>query len=136
MSAPSVGQGPRYLLVAAFCATLHNVMMIALDRVGVIYVASMLISMVVLLPIGFGLQAAFTFAAERTWSAFAKYTAVMASNLPMTFATIALFHDLMDLPMIIAAPLSTAALVLWNFVGAAWALRPARTEAPATGPVE
>lgn len=131
MRARLTGHGPRYLSVALFCAALHNAMMIALDWAGVMYVASMVISMIVLLPIGFGLQASFTFAAQRSWPAFLRYTSVMLANLPITFVSVGLLYDVAGFPMFVAAPLSTMVLVLWNFLGSVWALRPPRGEATA-----
>ncbi len=120
-------QVPRYALVAITCAALHNVIMIALDGFGIHYGFSLLASTCFLVPVGFWLHCAFTFTVDRSWRAFCRYAVVMALNLPLSFVFVWLSFDIMQLPMIVAAPLSTVLLFAWNFLASRWAVyqRPA-----------
>ena len=115
--------GGRYLGVAAFCAGLHNVIMILLEAVGVHYALCLVVSTAILIPTGFFLHAAYTFTAERTWRGFWRYAGVMAVNLPGSFILLWLLYDVFGLAMWIAAPLATVLLIAWNFIAARRAIR-------------
>ncbi len=115
-------QGSRYTVVAATCAALHNIIMIVLDYVGVYYGLSLLISTSILIPTGFILHCRLTFSVEQSWPAFWRYGGVMAVNMPLSFAFIWLIYDIIGLPMIIAAPVATVLLFVWNFLAARWAV--------------
>jgi putative flippase GtrA len=115
--------GARYLVVAGFCAGLHNVIMIVLDYFGVYYGLSLLVSAVVLIPTGFVMQSRFTFSVNATWPAFWRYAGVMIVNTPLSFIFLWLLYDVMALPMIIAAPVSTIILLTWNYLASGWAVR-------------
>jgi putative flippase GtrA len=116
-------RGARYLVVAAFCAGLHNAIMITLDYFGVHYGISLLVSAAVLIPTGFYLQSRFTFSVSGSWSAFWRYAAVMIVNTPLSFIFLWLLYDVMALPMIIAAPISTLVLLAWNYLASGWAVQ-------------
>ncbi|MEL7488042.1 MAG: GtrA family protein, partial [Pseudomonadota bacterium] len=116
-------RGVRYLAVAAFCAGLHNAIMIALDFANVYYGLSLIVSAAVLIPTGFFLQATFTFSADLTWRAFYRYAAVMIVNTPLSFVFLWALYDRLSLPMVVAAPLATIILLIWNFLASGWAVR-------------
>lgn len=122
-------QVPRYAAVAITCAALHNIIMIALDELGVHYSLSLLASTCILVPFGFWLHCAFTFSVDRTCRAFWRYATVMVINLPLSFLFVWLSFDVMQLPMIIAAPLSTAMLFAWNYLASYWAVSQQPTKA-------
>ena len=96
--------------------------MIVLDYVGVYYGLSLLISTSILIPTGFILHCRLTFSVEQSWPAFWRYGGVMAVNMPLSFAFIWLIYDIIGLPMIIAAPVATVLLFVWNFLAARWAV--------------
>lgn len=121
---PQFLQGARYLLIAGFCAGLHNAIMIVLDLFGMHYGVSLVISAGVLMPTGFFLQSAYTFAAPRTMQSFWRYASVMIVNTPISFILLWLLYDLVGLPMIVAAPVATVLLLIWNFLASGWAIRP------------
>ncbi len=123
----SAKRGASYLVVAGLCALLHNIIMIGLDAVGVHYGISLLISAAVLIPTGFFAQGRVTFNGDLNLANFIRYAAVMIVNTPVSYASLWLLYDLARLPMIIAAPIATVALLVWNFFASGWALKHNRT---------
>lgn len=113
---------PRYTAVAIVCAALHNAIMIGTDWVGMHYFVSQFISLVVLLPTGYLLASQYVFFSERDWSGFLRYSFALSTNFPVALAIIWLLRDLLDLPMIVAAPLSTILLYVWNYTTSSWAM--------------
>ena len=113
---------PRYLLVAITCAVLYNVIMIVGDFVGMHYVASTLVSFVVVVFVGYGLHATFTFGREFSVSALWRYALGMAVNLPGSLILMFVFSGLAGIPVAVAAPATTIILFLWNFAVSHWAI--------------
>ncbi len=114
----------RYFTVGVTCALLHNAIMIGGDWLGLHYVASCFISFAIVVLVGYRLHSGWTFrAAERSAPSLARYVLVASANLPMALAGFFLLVDLFGLPVPIASPLLTLALLAVNFVGNRWALR-------------
>ncbi|HJT60539.1 MAG TPA: GtrA family protein [Burkholderiales bacterium] len=114
----------RYFTVGVTCALLHNAIMIGGDWLGLHYVASCFLSFAIVVVVGYRLHSGWTFrAAERSAPSFARYLLVASANLPMALAGFFLLVDLFGLPVPIASPLLTLALLAVNFVGNRWALR-------------
>jgi putative flippase GtrA len=114
----------RFFTVGLACALLHNAIMIAGAWLGAHYVASSLVSFVVVVLVGYWLHTAFTWPrAARGRVSLVRYTLTMSANLPLFIAGMFLFVDLGGLPVPIAAPLVTVVLMAFNFVGSRWALR-------------
>jgi putative flippase GtrA len=125
---------PRYTLVAAFCALLHNAILIGADALGATVLVCQLASAAVLLPVGFWLQSHVTFRCERSWSGFLRYSAALITNFPVALVVLWLVRDQLALPMWAAAPASSLALFCWNYLTSNWALSRAPQDAePAHG---
>jgi putative flippase GtrA len=122
---------PRYLLVGITCAILHNVILITGDFVGLHYAASCVISFVVVVLWGYGLHSTFTFGRELSAGSLLRYALGMATNLPVSIALMFLLCDVAGLVVVVAAPVATAILFLWNFATSHWAIvgNPARRRA-------
>jgi len=114
---------PRYTVVAIFCAALHNVILIVLDAIAVHYIWCQAASAAVLLPTGYLLQGSLTFSAERSAMGFLRYSAALITNFPVAIASLWLLRDLFALPMMVAAPVSTVILFVWNYLTSFWAFR-------------
>ncbi len=106
---------PRYLAVGATCAILHNVIMIAGDFVGLHYVASTLVSFVIVVLCGYGLHSTFTFGRDLSLSSLWRYALGMAANLPGSLVLMFVLCSLAGIPVVVAAPATTVILFLWNF---------------------
>lgn len=116
----------RFALVGLTCALVHNAIMIGLDRVGMHYAASSVVSFLVVVVLGYGLHVRYTFGVAPVSGAFWRYTLGMAANYPLSLVLLFVLCDLVQLPVAIAAPVATVMLFGWNFVASRWALiRPA-----------
>ncbi len=113
---------PRYLVVGAACAVLHNVIMITGDLLGLHYVASTLVSFVIVVLCGYGLHSTFTFGRELSVSSLWRYALGMAANLPGSIVLMFVFCDLAGIAVAVAAPATTVVLFVWNFVMSHWAI--------------
>ncbi len=113
---------PRYLVVGATCAALHNAIMIAGDLFGLHYVASTLVSFVIVVLCGYGLHSTFTFGRALSVNALWRYALGMAANLPGSIVLMFLLCSLAGLPVAIAAPATTVILFVWNFAMSHWAI--------------
>lgn len=113
---------PRYLLVSLICFACSNALLIGFDALGAPYWATLILNALVLIPLGFFLQALITFSVPLTWRAFCRYGLVFLPNTPVAFLLLWLLRDRLNLAMTIAAPAVTIGMVLWNYVGSIWAL--------------
>jgi putative flippase GtrA len=113
---------PRYLAVAASCALAHNAVMIAGDLAGLHYVQSSAFSFVLVVVWGYAWHARFTFRAPASAASLMRYAVAMAGNYPLSIALMFMLCDLMGVAVVIAAPLATTILVVWNFAASRWAI--------------
>lgn len=112
----------RYLAVGATCAVLNSAILIGLDRLGVHYAVSSLISFVVVVAVGYSLHSWFTFRVRRGLSTFLLYALALAANYPLQVVLLYLTVELAGLPIVIASPVATLILTGWNFFATRWAL--------------
>ena len=120
----------RYLAVGAVCALLNNVILIGGDSIGLHYSLSILLTFVIVLPASYLAHAWWTFRTPANWSAFARFLGGSLSSLVVASFAVWLFRGFLDLPMLVAAPLATVAMVLYNYAMAKWAV--ARRSLPAS----
>jgi putative flippase GtrA/SAM-dependent methyltransferase len=124
------------LFVGLTCAALHNAILIGLDRFGVHYVVSSVVSFVVVVVVGYALHTKVTFQAARGFASFVRYAAAMSANYPLIVALLFLMVTLAGLPVLIASPAGTLILFGWNYLASRWAIVRARSltvEATAAG---
>lgn len=112
----------RYAIVGLICAAAHNAILLVADRWLIHYVASCVLSYVVVVVLGFALHVRFTFAQQPTWGAFQRYALSMAANYPITLVLLFLMRDRAGWPMAAAAPTATIVLFAWNYFASRWAI--------------
>lgn len=112
----------RYTLLAALLAVLHNSILISTEWMGAHYVVSQFASAAVLTPTGYFAMSRFVYRTDRNWSAFSRYAASILTNFPFAIFSLWLLIDVLELPMLYAAPVSTVMLYVWNFLTTSWAL--------------
>jgi putative flippase GtrA len=112
----------RYLTVGALCAVTHNVIMIGADFAGLHYVLATFISFVILTPMGYLLHSRFTFHTAASLAGFLRFTAGIATAYPLSLGLMVLFCSVLEWPVLVAAPLTTVLLVVYNYVSAHWAI--------------
>ena len=115
-------RGKRYLTVGALCAVSHNVIMIGADWAGLHYVLGTLISFVALTPMAYLLHSRFTFHKPFTVGGFLRFTAAIAAAYPISLGLMVLFCSILRWSVLIAAPLTTILLIIYNYVSAHWAI--------------
>ena len=112
----------RYLTIGAGCALLNNAILIGADLAGLHYAAATALTFVTTVPLAYGAHALWTFGAPLSWRGLARFVAGSVSSLVVAAVIIAALRGALGLPMLLAAPLATAAMVLYNFVVARWAV--------------
>jgi len=120
----------RYLTVGLACTLLHIAIMIAGDAVGLHYVVSSVVSLVIVTAFGYGLHSSYTYPqAQRGATSFTRYLILVGSNFPLSLAGLYVFVDLLGIRVPISAPAVTVILVGFNFVASRWVFRNARRSA-------
>jgi putative flippase GtrA len=112
----------RYLTVGALCALIYNLITIGCDFGGVPYLPATLISVAVVAPLGYFLHCRFTFRKAPSLNGFLRFMAGIAIAYPLLLGLMLLFCSGLGLPVLIASPLATAVLVVFNYVSAHWAI--------------
>lgn len=115
-----------YAIVSAICLLLHNAILIIADQAGAPLILSIAASFCVVAVAGYLLHSWLTFGEALALASFWRYLLAMSINLPMAFVTTWLWRDLVQLPMIYAAPLATLCLVFLNFLTSRWAITASR----------
>jgi len=106
----------RYVGVAAFCAILNNISVIALLMLGYGAVAASVIGLLPMFFIGYGLHVGVTFRVAPSWAGFARFSLGLAASLPLAIALLYLFVDVFGAPKALAPPLVTILIFLYNYV--------------------
>ena len=96
--------------------------MILGDLAGGHYALMMLVSFVITTLLGYCLHAAVTFREGVSWRTFLRFAAGAAMGFPICFAVMAILCSGLGLPVMIASPVATVVLVLWNYASAHWAI--------------
>lgn len=112
----------RYLAIGVGCAVLNNAVLIGADWAGLHYAAATAITFVTTVPLAYAAHAVYTFDAALSWRGLVRFVAGSLSSLLVAALMIALLRGMIGLPMVLAAPLATAAMVLYNFAMARWAV--------------
>lgn len=109
---------------------LHIAIMIAGDAVGLHYVVSSVVSLVIVTAVGYVLHSSWTYPrAERGAPSLTRYLLLVGGNFPLSLAGLFVFVDLLGVSVPIAAPVVTVFLVGFNYVASRWVFRAARRSA-------
>jgi putative flippase GtrA len=119
---PSLREPSRYLVVGAFCALLNNAILVGGDAAGLHYAICILLTFVLVLPASYLVHAWWTFRVRATWAAFGRFIGGSISSLAVASFAVWLFKGALGLPMLIAAPLATVAMTIYNYLMARWAV--------------
>jgi len=120
---PAAGRQPaRYLISGGACALANNVLLIAGARAGLGIPALTLLSFAVIGTAGYGAHVHFTFRQIPGWRGYGRFMTGVALGIPAAYATLALLCDGLRLPMLIAAPIATAVLLVYNYLSARLAI--------------
>ena len=112
----------RYLVVGATCAIANNIILIAGDAAGLHYWSAVLLTFVLMVPPSYVAHASWVFGVRASWPAFGRYVAGTLSSLVVAALAIGLIRGVLLLPMVVAAPIATIAMVLYNYLMTRWAV--------------
>jgi hypothetical protein len=112
----------RYLGVAAICAVVSNILLISIVNAGLGYLSATALTLFPMFFIGYGLHAGVTFKTKPSFIAFLRYCFTMLAAVPLWVAIIFVLYDVIKLPIVIASPVGTVIVFLWNYVSTHWAL--------------
>ena len=117
-----LAHGRRYTIVGAVCALTHNAIMIGSDFAGLHYLPATFLSFAIVTPLGYLLHCRFTFRRAHSLEGFLRFMSGIAVGYPLSLGLMVLFCSILGLPVIVAAPLATAVLFVFNYVSAHWAI--------------
>lgn len=122
MTAESRKQPARYLGSGGLCAIANNILLIAGARAGMDTFELTLLSFVMIGTAGYFAHVLFTFRQSLAWRGYGRFMTGVALGIPIAYAVLALFRDVLGLPMLIAAPAATVILLAYNFLSARLAI--------------
>jgi len=117
-----ISRTARYTIVGGVCAATHNIVMILGDFAGAHYVPMTLVSFSLVTPLGYLLHCGFTFGERLSLQGLLRFTSGVAAGFPLSLAVMAILCSGLRLPVVVAAPIATAVLFLWNYASARWAI--------------
>ncbi len=112
----------RYLGVGVTVAVTNNVILIVGDWAGLGYGALMTVTWMVGGTLGYWLHSSYTFRRDRGFAAYARFMGGVALGVPLALALLAGLKSGLGLPMWIAAPTATVAMLIYNYLSARLAI--------------
>ena len=125
-----IQQTMRYSVVSAACLLAGLILIPFLNWQGLHYALATFCAFCLIAILGFLAHSYWTFGVERTLSSFVRYVSAIALNLPLTIVLIGIGHDLLGTSVTVSTVAASAALFLWNYLTARWAILQRRPGAP------
>lgn len=119
---PVIGQTARYTIVGAICAVANNVVLILGDFAGQHYVLMTFVAFALVTPLGYLLHCSFTFKESVSVVGLLRFTSGVATGFPIYFLFMAVMCSGLGAPVVLAAPITTVMLYIWNYASARWAI--------------
>jgi putative flippase GtrA len=113
----------RFLVVGAACAALNNIIYIGGDAIGMPYTVLIAITYAISLPLSYFAHALWTFSVPLGPRGFGRYVLSTLSSFLIASAMVAALCGPLHVKMIIAAPLATIFMTIYNFFATRWAVR-------------
>lgn len=113
----------RYVTVGAVCAGANNLLLIGGAAAGLPYAACFALTVLIVLPASYPAHACWTFGSAMSWRGFGRYLLGSLSGVIVAGLVMALLCGPLGLPMLVAAPAMTAAMLVYNFLMTRWAVR-------------
>lgn len=115
-------QSSRYLAVGVFCALLHNITVICGTQFGIAYPVALIVSFCTTTPVGYFLHSVFTFDRAPCWNRLQRFLVTSIMGFLGSTLLMVLLCTGLRVPVIVATPVTTVLLFLWNFTSARWAI--------------
>lgn len=120
----------RYLSVGAICALGQNALIIGGDLLGCHYTLTATLAVTIFGALGYALHSRYTYGEPLSWRACGRFIMSLGSGYVLSLAILAFFRDVLDIPMIITAPVATIVVTMWGFIASRWAIVLRRTPPP------
>lgn len=115
-------RGWRYTVVGLLCALGNYGVLVTVDLLGGHYLLGMLLGFLLIAPPGYMLHSWFTFAEPLSLRAFVRFSGSLLASYPIATAIMVTLCSGLRLSVVTAVPVATAAMFLWNFAAAHWAI--------------
>lgn len=115
-----------FIGISGLCWVTHNVVMIVADHAGLPLFASIALSFVIVVVVGYVGHSMLTFGQALSIHGLMRYGAGMIAGAVIGVPIIWFWKVGLDLPMIVASPVASVCTIAVNFVLTRWAIvRPA-----------
>lgn len=111
-----------YVIVAGLCLGVHNVTLIVTDALGLPLWIIISLSFAIVATAGYIGHSLATFTQRLSWQSFFRYTAAMTANIPIAFGLVWFIRNMLGLPMLIVAPVSSVLMIAINYCLSRWAI--------------
>ena len=112
----------RYTIIGAICAALNNLLIIGGDFLGIGYVAMSIAAFAVVTTFAYLMHTSLTFRERASIRGLLRFSSGVAAGFPLFFLLMAILCTGLGMPVVIATPLCTIALYVWNYALAHWAI--------------
>jgi putative flippase GtrA len=119
----------RYLCIGAVSAFAINIIIISGDFLGIHYGISLVLAFVLSTSFAYFAHADVTFRAAKSLAGFVRYLTTNLFGLGLTAVLLASLHDGLSVPILIASPVTTVMMIVYNFLSARWAIENRGTQA-------
>jgi putative flippase GtrA len=119
---PFIGQTARYTIVGAICAAATNAVLILGEFAGQHYVLMSFAAFALVTPLGYLLHCRFTFKEPISAVGFLRFASGLVGGFAIYFLLMAVMCSGLSLPVVLAAPITTVLLFIWNYASAHWAI--------------
>ena len=117
-----IGPTVRYLAGGTFCAMLNNVIMICGTQLMIVYPLALILSFCITTPVAYLIHSVFTFEKARSWVRLQRFLLTAIIGFLGSMMLMVLLCTGLRVPVIVAMPVATGVLFLWNFTTARWAI--------------
>ena len=111
-----------YLLVSALCLVAHNLVINVMYGLGFHLISAVIVSFVVVVPIGYLFHCRLTFREQLYWFRFQKYAGAMAGNIPLSYINIWFLHEVAGLKIVWSSLSASIIMVAVNYLLSRWAI--------------
>lgn len=97
--------------------------MICGTQLRIVYPVALILSFCITTPVGYLIHSIFTFEKARSWLRLQRFLLAAIMGFMGSIMLMVLLCTGLRVPVIVATPVATVLLFLWNFTSARWAIR-------------
>lgn len=89
---------------------------------GITYVFAVIVTTALMIPFSYSLHSLFTYRVKASFGSIWRYTLSQAVNAPLAIVLYYVSCDLAGLSMMLATPVVTVLMVIWNYATSYWSI--------------